>query len=57
MVWFKSCPRCTTGDLALANDMYGWHVTCLACGFVKDLDSGRGASYARLPRPKKAAAA
>ena len=57
MVWFKSCPRCTTGDLTLENDMYGWHVLCLACGFDKDIDDAQGASLAGLDRPQEAAAA
>ena len=57
MVWFKSCPRCTTGDLSLENDMYGWHVLCLACGFDKDIDDAKGASLAGLDRSEDAAAA
>jgi hypothetical protein len=57
MVWFKSCPRCTTGDLALENDLYGWHVMCMACGFMKDIDSAKGASLAGLPEAQKKAAA
>ena len=57
MVWFKSCPRCTTGDLTLENDLYGWHVLCLACGFDKDIDDVKGASLSQETRPHKAAAA
>ena len=57
MVWFKSCPRCTTGDLTLENDLYGWHVLCLACGFDKDIDGVQDASLARLTRSQEAAAA
>jgi uncharacterized protein (DUF983 family) len=57
MVWFKSCPRCTTGDLSLENDMYGWHVMCLACGFDKDIDDAQGTSLAGLDQSQDAAAA
>jgi hypothetical protein len=57
MVWFKSCPRCTTGDLALENDLYGWLVLCLACGFDKDIDDAQGASLVGQARPQEAAAA
>ena len=33
MIYFKSCQRCS-GDSALEQDMYGWYVICLNCGFV-----------------------
>ena len=54
MVWFKACPRCQTGDLALENDIYGWHVMCLACGYVKDIDgpSHRAALLRRQQRER-----
>ena len=38
MVYLKSCPRCTTGDVALDRDHYGKHIQCLQCGHFKDLD-------------------
>ena len=54
MVWFKACPRCRTGDVSLENDMYGWHVMCLACGYVKDVDGpSRGAALVKRHRPER----
>lgn len=36
MFWFKKCPRCS-GDLVHENDRYGDFVTCMQCGFTKDM--------------------
>ena len=36
MIWFKGCPRCS-GDLFHDRDQYGQFVTCVQCGFSKDL--------------------
>lgn len=36
MFWFKRCPRCS-GDLFEENDRYGCFVTCMQCGFSKDI--------------------
>ena len=36
MIWFKGCPRCT-GDLFHERDQYGHFVTCVQCGFSKDV--------------------
>ena len=33
MVYFKSCRRCS-GDRVLDQDIYGWYMLCLACGYV-----------------------
>ncbi len=33
MVLFKSCPRCS-GDRTMEQDLYGWYILCLACGYV-----------------------
>lgn len=38
-MWFKSCPKCRTGDVVLEKDKYGWHIQCIQCGFLKDLDN------------------
>ena len=57
MIWFKSCPRCATGDLTLDSDMHGSYVMCLACGFSRDLDANRVASLIKQARPRKVAAA
>ena len=36
MFWFKQCPRCS-GDLYASRDPYGFFVTCIQCGFTKDV--------------------
>ena len=53
MVYLKSCPKCL-GDLTVAQDGYGTFISCLQCGFMKDLEV-RGAS--RTSAPSAAAAA
>ena len=50
MVWFKACPRCKTGDVSLENDIYGWHAMCMACGYVKNLESPRHVDALLKPR-------
>jgi hypothetical protein len=37
MIWFKSCPRCATGDVLLDRDVYGSYLLCLQCGFMGDV--------------------
>jgi len=39
MLWYKACPRCESGDVALDRDFYGWYVACLQCGYMKDFRS------------------
>jgi DNA-directed RNA polymerase subunit M/transcription elongation factor TFIIS len=36
VIEFKGCPKCH-GDLYLSKDMYGKYLTCLQCGYLKDL--------------------
>ncbi len=36
MIAFKGCPKCH-GDLYLSKDMYGKYISCLQCGYMKDL--------------------
>jgi hypothetical protein len=36
MFWFKHCPRCS-GDLFEDRDQYGPFITCMQCGFAKDV--------------------
>ena len=36
MFWFKRCPRCT-GDLYEDRDVYGPFITCVQCGFSRDI--------------------
>lgn len=52
MVYLKSCPKCL-GDLTVAQDGYGAFISCLQCGFMKDLEV-KGASK---PSPALATAA
>ena len=46
MIKFKVCPRCR-GDLYLKEDVFGKYLSCLQCGYLRDvrtldLDSGEG---------------
>ena len=36
MFWFKLCPR-GSGDLFQDQDLYGSFITCMQCGFSKDV--------------------
>ena len=36
MIFFKACPRCK-GDLYEDKDKYGKFLSCLQCGYLKDL--------------------
>ena len=47
MVYLKSCPKCL-GDLTVAQDGYGTFISCLQCGFMKDVEV-KGASRAAPP--------
>ena len=47
MVYLKSCPKCL-GDLTVAQDGYGTFISCLQCGFMKDLEV-KGSSRAASP--------
>ena len=38
MYFLKQCPRCT-GDLATDSDQYGEFVSCLQCGYSKDIQA------------------
>jgi ribosomal protein S27AE len=49
MIKFKGCPRCG-GDLLLAEDVFGKYLSCLQCGFLRDL-----AERAKEPRQPVAA--
>lgn len=37
MIFLKECPRCQ-GDLSEGSDAYGKFVSCLQCGYLKDVD-------------------
>ena len=36
MMLLRACPRCH-GDLSLDSDIYGRYVSCLQCGFIRDV--------------------
>lgn len=38
MIYFSACPRCR-GDLTIGQDSYGSFVSCLQCGFMRDIES------------------
>ena len=40
LIKFKFCPKCH-GDLYLTEDIFGKYVSCLQCGFLKDLPEER----------------
>ena len=50
MILFKSCPKCTTGDLTKSRDMFGEYLECIQCGFMKDLPAPER-SVAPAPAP------
>ena len=37
MTRFKICPRCR-GDLYQTQDMFGKFLSCLQCGYLKDIE-------------------
>lgn len=37
MIKFKGCPKCR-GDLYLGEDIFGKYMSCLQCGYLKDID-------------------
>ncbi|MCH8107514.1 MAG: hypothetical protein IIB30_04050 [Chloroflexi bacterium] len=36
MIKFKECPRCQ-GDLYITEDGFGRYLSCLQCGYLRDL--------------------
>ena len=43
MIKFKVCPKCQ-GDLYLKEDIFGKYLSCLQCGYLRDV-------VALVPRP------
>ena len=37
MIKFKECQRCK-GDLYLAEDSFGRYLSCMQCGYLRDLE-------------------
>ncbi len=50
MIYFKCCPKCH-GDLTTGRDAYGSFISCLQCGFMRDIDAKSGASAAANTSP------
>lgn len=50
MFWFKLCPRCT-GDLFEDRDQYGSFVTCMQCGFHKDVPTDQQGPFTITTEP------
>ena len=48
MIYFSACPKCR-GDLTIGQDSYGSFISCLQCGFMRDIET--------KPAPAKVAAA
>ena len=48
MIYLKSCPKCH-GDLTLGRDSYGTFMSCLQCGFMRDIDVTPTRAAARDP--------
>ncbi len=36
MIYFKRCPKCR-GDLYLGEDIHGHYVSCIQCGYLRDV--------------------
>ena len=50
-MWYKSCPKCHKGDLALGQDIYGWYRECVQCGYLEDLPSQQASKLAPVTAP------
>ena len=49
MVYLKSCPKCL-GDLTMSQDAYGTFISCLQCGFMRDIEA-EATAKAASPSP------
>ncbi len=38
MIKFKICPKCL-GDLYLREDIFGKYLSCMQCGYLKDVEA------------------
>ena len=54
MMVLKSCPRCK-GDLYLKKDHDGAYLSCMQCGYMKDLNEDTPAIRVRVKLPEEAA--
>jgi len=48
LIKFKVCPRCR-GDLYLGEDVFGRYLSCLQCGYLKDVEDPKLESKKSLP--------
>ena len=37
MIEFKSCPRCSQGDMILDRDAYGSYMQCIQCAHIVEM--------------------
>lgn len=44
MLYFRACPRCLTGTVEHADDLYSEYLQCLMCGFMRDVPEETTAS-------------
>ena len=44
MMWSKSCPRCTRGDVFYEEGRDGFRVRCAQCGYSREVGSHYEAS-------------
>ena len=54
MIKFKECPRCQ-GDLYLAEDAFGRYLSCMQCGYLRDLEQPARDSELVAATPRQAA--
>jgi len=55
MLKLKGCPKCQ-GALNLASDMYGRYISCLQCGFSRDLPDVQPQAAVAAPAAQEAQA-
>ncbi len=56
MYFLKQCPRCN-GDLVTDSDQYGEFVSCLQCGYCKDIQAAASGSLVSQTQPVQSARA
>ena len=50
MIYFNACPKCH-GDLTMNHDGFGSFVSCIQCGFMRDIDVKPAAPKTTASRP------
>ena len=46
MIYFKECPKCH-GDLVAGGDVHGKYVSCIQCGYMRDLPDQKAKPHFR----------